>query len=196
MGLLTSPGALGASDRAELVADLDEEVETMTTLVSEMLELAHGEEAALKRRRFRLDELVQSAVDRAAKRERAIFFRSTLAPTSVFGAPERIERAVDNLLDNARKWSPVGGAVDISVRDGVLEVRDHGPGIAPADVPFVFDRFYRSVQAHAMHGAGLGLAIVKQVADAHNGTVSVTTAPGGGAVFRLDFSDSLVADES
>jgi len=99
--------------------------------------------------------------------------------------PERVERAVSNLLDNARKWSPPNGTVDVTVRNGLVEVRDRGPGIAEEDRPLVFNRFYRSSAARGMPGAGLGLSIVKQIADAHHGTVTIESAPGGGAILRL-----------
>jgi two-component system, OmpR family, sensor histidine kinase MprB len=119
------------------------------------------------------------------RRTPAITFHAALEPTTVVGVPERVERAVDNLLDNARKWSPEGEIVDVSLRDGTVEVRDRGPGIAAQDAPLVFNRFYRSMQARGTPGAGLGLAIVKQVADTHNGTVSVAQAADGGAILRL-----------
>lgn len=185
VGLLARPDGLDESERTELVADVEEELESMTTLVSELVELAHGEELDIQPTEFRLDELVQSAVDRAAKRAQTVAFRVDLEPTTVLGVPERVERAVDNLLDNARKWSPAGETIDVSVRNGAVEVRDRGPGIAAEDVPLVFNRFYRSMKARGTPGAGLGLAIVKQVADAHNGSVSVDQAPGGGAILRL-----------
>ncbi len=101
--------------------------------------------------------------------------------------PERVERAVSNLLDNARKWNPADETVEVAVHDGLVEVRDHGPGIAAKDVSFVFNRFYRSKAARGMAGAGLGLSIVKQIADAHGGSVSVDRAPDGGAILRLRF---------
>jgi two-component system sensor histidine kinase MprB len=96
-----------------------------------------------------------------------------------------VARAIGNLLDNAVKWSPPGGAVEVKVDDGEVTVRDHGPGIAQADLPHVFDRFYRAPSARGLPGSGLGLAIVKHVADAHRGTVSAETAPGGGTLLRL-----------
>ena len=79
------------------------------------------------------------------------------------GSPERLDRAVANLLDNAAKWSPPGGIVEVAVSGRELVVRDHGPGIAEDDLPHVFDRFYRSRAARGMPGSGLGLAIVKRV---------------------------------
>ena len=101
------------------------------------------------------------------------------------GVPSTIERAISNLLDNAAKWSPPGGEIEVTVRDGDVLVRDHGPGIAADDLPFVFDRFYRAPSARGMPGSGLGLAIVRQVAEAHGGTVTADPADGGGTVMRL-----------
>ncbi len=185
VGLLAQSDGLERDERRELVADVEEELEAMTTLVGELVELAHGEELEAKPTAFRLDEVVQSAVERAAKRTQIVGFRTDLEPTTVLGIPERVERAVDNLLDNARKWSPTGETIDVCVRNGLVEVRDRGPGIAAEDAPLVFNRFYRSMKARGTPGAGLGLAIVKQVADAHNGSITVDDASGGGAVLRL-----------
>jgi two-component system, OmpR family, sensor histidine kinase MprB len=186
--LLADPGALRAGERGEVLVDVRDELESITALVGELVELARGEELDVAPRDFRLDEVVQDAVDRAARRAPDLSFRTRLEPSVVTGVPERVERAVANLLDNARKWSPAGEAVDIAVHDGVVEVRDRGPGIADEDLPLVFNRFYRSAKARGMPGAGLGLAIVKQIADAHGGRVTVDAAPGGGAVLRLQLS--------
>jgi two-component system, OmpR family, sensor histidine kinase MprB len=186
--LLAEPGVLDAAERAELGADVRDELESMTALVGELVELARGEELDVAPSRFRLDEVVQTAVDRAARRAPALSFRTRLERSVVSGVPERIERAVSNLLDNARKWSPAGGTVDVAVRAGLVEVRDRGPGIAAEDLPLVFNRFYRSPAARGMPGAGLGLAIVKQIADAHGGTITADRAPDGGAILRLELS--------
>ena len=186
--VLADPGALDAHERAEVLVDVRDELESITALVGELVELARGEELDVAPRDFRLDEVVQDAVDRAARRAPDLLFRTRLEPTVVTGVPERVERAVANLLDNARKWSPAGEVVDVAVHDGVVEVRDRGPGIADEDLPLVFNRFYRSAKARGMPGAGLGLAIVKQIADAHDGRVTVDAAPGGGAVLRLQLS--------
>jgi two-component system sensor histidine kinase MprB len=99
--------------------------------------------------------------------------------------PSSIERAIGNLLDNAAKWSPEDGAVDVAVRDGTVMVRDHGPGIDEEDLPYVFDRFYRARSARGLPGSGLGLAIVKQVAETHGGTVVAERANGGGTLMTL-----------
>src|SRR6266496_4653165 len=110
---------------------------------------------------------------------------SDVCSSDLHGAPSTIERAVANLLDNAAKWSQPGGRVEVAVRDGEVIVRDHGPGIAEEDLPYVFDRFYRASSARGMSGSGLGLAIVKQVADAHGGSVVAEPAAGGGTLMRL-----------
>jgi two-component system sensor histidine kinase MprB len=186
--LLADPGLLGAKDRAGLLHDARDELEAMTTLVEELVELARGEEPEIAPSEFRLDEVVQTAVDRAARRSRRIRFETTFEPSTVVGVPERVERAIANLLDNARKWSPPDGVVDVSVRDGVVEIRDRGPGFDENDLPLVFSRFYRARAARGMAGAGLGLAIVKQIADAHGGTVTAENAPDGGALMRFTVS--------
>ena len=108
-----------------------------------------------------------------------------LEPCWVRVAEGRVTRAVSNLVDNAVKWSPPDGRIEISVEDGVLSVRDHGPGLAEADLPHVFDRFYRSTSARGLPGSGLGLAIVRQVAEAAGGTVMAANADGGGALLTL-----------
>ena len=103
------------------------------------------------------------------------------------GDEGRIARAVTNLLDNARKWSAVDGLVEVELHDGVLSVRDHGPGFHDEDLPFVFDRFHRARDARSKPGSGLGLAIVRETAQAHGGFVQAANAPGGGAIVRVGF---------
>ena len=107
---------------------------------------------------------------------------STSSRRVVEGLPDRLARAVGNLLDNAAKYGPPGGVVEVRVRDGEVAVRDHGPGVPGAEAPFVFDRFYRGDGARGRQGSGLGLAIVRQVAESHGGGVTVEEAPGGGAL--------------
>ena len=112
-------------------------------------------------------------------------FKTAIEPCLVRGVPARLDRAVSNLLDNASKWSPAGGEIDVAVRAGEVTVRDHGPGIETSDLPFVFDRFYRASSARDLPGSGLGLAIVRQVAESHGGQVAAEQARGGGARLRL-----------
>ena len=190
IGLLVNPGTLGLKERSELIEDVQEELESMSALVAELVELARGEEPAVSPTEFRLDEVVRGAVERAARRAPDLSFRTDLEPSLITGVPERVERAVTNLLDNARKWSPPSETVDVAVHDGLVEVRDHGPGIAAEDAPLVFNRFYRAKAARGMPGAGLGLSIVKQIADAHGGSVSIDRAADGGAILRLQLSST------
>ena len=134
---------------------------------------------------MRLDLVTTDAIERARRHHPGITFRADLEETLVHGVRSTIERAVSNLLDNAAKWSPAGGEVEVTLRGGQLDVRDHGPGIAAEDLPYVFDRFYRAPSARGMPGSGLGLAIVRQVAESHGGSVVAEAADGGGAVLRL-----------
>jgi len=108
--------------------------------------------------------------------------------------PTTVERAIANLLDNAAKWSPPGETVDVTLAGGELTVRDRGPGIAEADRPYVFERFYRATSARGLPGSGLGLAIVRQVAEAHGGTVTAEEAPGGGTLMRLSLGGRTLAE--
>ena len=177
--------AIPAADRERLLGDVTGQLEELTGLVDDVVELARGAEAPLVMEDVRLDLLVERAVERSRLHAPAARFEVELEETLVRGAPDRLDRAVTNLLDNAVKWSPPGEAIDVSVRDGAVTVRDHGPGIDPADLPHVFDRFYRSPSARGTPGSGLGLAIVRQTADSHGGTVSAESADGGGARLRL-----------
>jgi two-component system sensor histidine kinase MprB len=188
--VLATPGALNDHEREELLSDVRTELESVTTLVAELVELAQGDESVSGPCDFRLDETVMAAVETAARRAPNVLFLAHLEPSVIRGWPERVERAVTNLLDNAHKWSPPGETVDVEVRAGVVQVRDRGPGIEPADRPLVFNRFYRSAKARGTPGSGLGLAIVKQVADAHGGTVTVDEAPDGGAILRLQLTQT------
>jgi two-component system sensor histidine kinase MprB len=133
----------------------------------------------------RLDLVAAEAIERTRRNRPGVTFNPSLDESLVRGVPATIERAVSNLLDNAAKWSPPGGEVDVTVHAGEVAVRDHGPGIAEEDVPFVFDRFYRASSARSMPGSGLGLAIVRRVADAHGGTISVEAPEDGGTRMRL-----------
>jgi two-component system sensor histidine kinase MprB len=184
--VLASAERLSEGDRDRLMADVGEQLEELSHLVADILELARDGEAPPKVEDVALDDLVRRAVDRVRSRAPHLTFATDLHPSVVVGVPGRLDRAVSNLLDNAAKWSPPGAPVEVSVADGAVVVRDHGPGIAEDDLPRVFDRFYRAPAARAMPGSGLGLAIVRQIAESHGGTVSAATAPDGGTVLRLE----------
>jgi two-component system, OmpR family, sensor histidine kinase MprB len=176
----------------DVVGQLDE----LGALVGDLVELARDEESAAETEDVRFDELVEAAVARARRRPRAPVFRTALEPCLVRGVPARLDRAVANLLDNAAKWSPPGGVVDVALRGGELTVRDHGPGIAAGDRQRVFERFYRAPSARGMPGSGLGLAIVRQVAELHGGRVEAQAAEGRGALLRLSLPAEPLAAEA
>ena len=164
-----------------------EQVDELDGLVTDLIELALDGEAATKFEDVRLDEIVSIEVDRLRRHPSGVDLELKTEPCTVRGDAERLSRAVTNVLGNALKWSPEGRAVEVSVAQGSVVVRDHGPGIDEADLPLVFERFYRSPAARGTAGSGLGLSIVRHVVDAHGGSVEATNAPGGGAVFTLRF---------
>ncbi len=182
---------LAPDEREVLIGDVLTQLDELTTLVADLAELARGEQPQLTTEAIRLDAVVLEAVEVATThgRSRGVEFDARVAPTWVSGSLARIGRAVDNLLDNALKWSPDGGVVEVACSGGTLIVRDHGPGVDDSDVDFIFDRFYRAPGARAKPGSGLGLAIVAQVARDEGGTVNVYRAEGGGAVFRFSLPE-------
>jgi len=181
---------LPPAEQVRLREDLIEELDELTALVGDVVELARGSQAPSELQDVRLDEIVADAVERTRRRGE-LSFALELQPTIVRGEAERINRAVSNLLDNARKWSPPGGTVEVTVRDGVLTVRDHGPGFEGDELPKVFERFYRAERARKLPGSGLGLAIVRQAAEAHRGYARATNAAGGGARLEVGFGPAL-----
>lgn len=177
--------ALNDEKRTALLGDVVGQLEEMSSLVTDLVEVAADRPPDLEAIEVQLDELVQDAVDRARRLAPHVEISLEAEPTVVRGVPARLDRAVANLLDNAVKWSPAGGTIEVAVDGGEVRVRDHGPGIDEVDLPHVFDRFYRSAAARQMPGSGLGLAIVKQVADEHGGTIALERAEGGGTRARL-----------
>jgi two-component system sensor histidine kinase MprB len=188
--VLASERALPAGERARLLTDVVDQLSEMTTLISELIDLARGEQQTEEPEEVRLDLVASEAVERARRNRPAVTFSTNLEESTVQGVPSTIERAVANLLDNAAKWSPPGADVEVAVRDGEVTVRDHGPGIDEEDLPHVFDRFYRSRSARGRPGSGLGLAIVRQVAMAHGGEVVAEPADGGGTLMTLRLNGS------
>jgi len=176
---------LPPGERERLLSDVTEQLGEMTKLIAELIELARGQQDAGEPEDVRLDLLTAEAVERARRNRPGVVFTTRLEESLAHGVPATIERAVANLLDNAAKWSPPGGEVEVTVRDGNVVVRDHGPGIEDEDIPHVFDRFYRARAARGLPGSGLGLAIVRQVAEAHGGAVAAERAEGGGTRMTL-----------
>jgi two-component system sensor histidine kinase MprB len=184
--LLARPD-LPADQRGRVLGAAVRAMERLSALVDDLIHAAREGKSVDAREPLALDRLAAAAVDRAQHRALELRFDSTLEACEVVGARSRLERAVDNVLDNAIKWSPPGGAVEVRLLDGTLTVRDHGPGIAEADLPHVFDRFYRAPAARSLPGSGLGLAIVKQTVEDHRGSVAIANADGGGTLVTLRF---------
>ena len=180
-----STGGLPPEAKAELLDDVRAQIEELTTLIGDLVELARDEPLTHVVEPVDVPELVDRAIARVRRRAPALSFDVALSPWYVVGESPGLERAVTNLLDNAAKWSPADGTITVRLVDGTLTVDDQGPGIAAADRPHVFDRFYRSQESRGMSGSGLGLSIVRQVAERHSGTVAVDDAPGGGARLTL-----------
>ena len=187
---------LSPEDLESLRDDVISELDELTALVADVVELARGNKPGAALDDVRVDGIVRDLAVRTERRAPELSVRTTLSPTVVRGDPERINRAVSNLLDNARKWSPPGTTIEIELAGGTLSVRDHGPGFGPDDLPHVFDRFYRAREARGMPGSGLGLAIVRNAAEAHGGSVEAANAPGGGALMRVSFGPVLSAPDA
>jgi two-component system sensor histidine kinase MprB len=176
---------LNPESRSRLYADLERESHEMRDLIAGLLELARGDDPTQERTTVHVDDLVENVLHRARTRFPQLTWASRLEPMVIEGYPDRFERAIWNLLENAGKWSRDGSSVDVILQHAELTVRDYGPGIAAEDREHVFDRFYRATSARSLPGSGLGLAIVREVAEAHGGTVSAEEAPGGGALLKL-----------
>ncbi|RZS44678.1 two-component system sensor histidine kinase MprB [Herbihabitans rhizosphaerae] len=186
------PGAppLSATDKRDIREDLRAQMDELTQLIGDLVDLAREDARPTEYRRVELVEVVEQALDRARRRASDVDFAVSLEPWALQGDSISLERAVLNLLDNAVKFSPSGGTVRVTLRsagDGstMLEVADGGPGIRDEDLPKVFDRFYRSQESRTMPGSGLGLAIVKQAVERHGGVVYAGRAPEGGALFTI-----------
>jgi two-component system sensor histidine kinase MprB len=184
------------ADRAELLGDVQAQLEELTTLIGDVVDMARQEEIQPEPTEVRFDKLVERAVERARRRASSLTFQVTLEAGSIRAQPALLERAVLNVLDNAAKFSPAGRTVEVRLQRGdrwYLDVRDHGPGIDPEDLVRVFDRFYRSASARALPGSGLGLAIVRQVVTSHGGTVAASLPPDGGTVVHIELP--IVAEQ-
>jgi two-component system sensor histidine kinase MprB len=184
--LRTNASLLGRPDLSEdqrrrVVEAIGFEVEELTHLVAEIVDLAaEGGTDDEPLEETDLGALAREVVDRAARRTERPIILEVHAAAVLDARPQMLARALGNLVENAVKYG--SGPVEVRVDGGRVEVRDHGSGIAAADRPFVFDRFYRSDAARTAPGSGLGLAIVKQAVDHHGGRVWVSDPPEGAGV--------------
>ncbi|HEX5495495.1 MAG TPA: HAMP domain-containing sensor histidine kinase [Mycobacteriales bacterium] len=192
--LQSGADGLAAEERDALLSDVRAQVEEMSGLVADLVELARGDGSGGQVEQVSLTELIERALDRVRRRAPGVSFSVRIDPWEMNGDPTALERAVTNLLDNAAKWSPPGGAVTVTLDRGVLRVADQGPGIGPADLPHVFERFYRAADARSLPGSGLGLAIVRQIVERHGGVVEAGRAPSGGAMLTARFPGWAVPD--
>ena len=180
--------ALDADERRQMLDDVQFELDQLTELVSELVELATDQRSQAEPEPVDLAELAASVVDRHRRRTEADFV-TDIEPCEVVANAALVERAIGNLVDNAVKWSPPGEPIEISVaaadREAHVRVRDYGPGIPAAQRETVFERFYRAPEARSQPGSGLGLSIVDYVARTHGGTASVIDTDGGGTTVEL-----------
>ncbi len=172
----------------QVLADLEVEVAEMSTMVDGLVALVADRGVDEPETVVELDAVIAGAVERLRRRTgRDILVE--LQPVAITGRRGQLATAVDNLLDNAAKFSPPDRPIEVRLDARRLEVRDHGPGIPPADLPYVFDRFHRSDAARTLPGSGLGLSIVREAAEAHGATVTAANHPEGGAVLTIWWAD-------
>ena len=178
---------LPAAERERLISELVGQLEGLSGLVGDLIELARQDAltAAEPLEEVRFDVLVSESVERARLYSPQARFDVELEETLVSAVPSRLGRAVNNLLENAIKYGGTDHPIEVRLAGGELEIRDHGSGIDPAELPHIFDRFYRGSRSRALPGSGLGLAIVRQVVERHAGSVSASAAPDGGTVMRM-----------
>jgi two-component system sensor histidine kinase MprB len=182
---------LDSEAKRQLAFDVVRQFDRVGTLVGDLVELARQDRRArvpAKLVELDLAALVGDVLDEQTVHHPEVEITSSLAAARVRGVAADLERVVANLVDNAAKWSPEGGVIEVTLRSGStaqLTVRDHGTGIDPADLTHVFDRFYRGRSAGTVPGSGLGLAIVRRIVDVHNGTVAIESAPGRGTTVEV-----------
>ena len=185
--VLQQPGTLPPEDHEALLRDVVEQTDELAALVTDIVHAGETDVPVDEAQDVRLDEIVVAAIERIQRLHPGTTVLTDLSATVVDGVPERLNRLVANLLDNAVKWSPPDRPIEVRLHGRTLTVRDHGPGFADDDLPHVFERFYRSTESRGMPGSGLGLSIVRQVADMHGATASAGNAAGGGAVMTVVF---------
>ncbi len=188
--VLSRANELVPEDLNQLTNDMVTQVDELASLVTDLGELARGERSEGPVVTLRLDECIDECVDtaRTYARIKDITIESEVTPSLVRGRRDRLIRALSNLLTNAVKFTPAGGQIVVTSSTGIVQVSDSGQGIAEGDIPFVFDRFWRSASSRSLPGSGLGLSIVAQVVAEFDGTVSVDRDPLlGGARFTIRF---------
>jgi two-component system sensor histidine kinase MprB len=183
--VLTENPDLPAGERKEVLTRVTDQVAELSRLVASVTDLARGEPPATEMSTVQLNAVAADALEAARRDWPKTEFDAFLNGGVLEGSAERLRVAFKNLLDNAAKFGPPAGPVEVRLAGGEFTVRDHGPGIADEDLPFIFDRFYRALASRSAPGSGLGLAVVREIVVWHGGTVAAESAPGGGTVMRL-----------
>jgi two-component system sensor histidine kinase MprB len=186
--VLSRGNELSPEDLAQLTNDMVTQVDELASLVTDLGELARGERSEGAVEPLRLDECVDECVDtaRTYARIKDITIDVDVEPSTTKGRHDRLVRAISNLLTNAVKFTPRGGRIQVRTSSGTVSVSDSGTGISEEDIPFVFDRFWRSASSRSLPGSGLGLSIVAQVVAEFQGSVTVDRDPElGGARFTI-----------
>ncbi len=198
----SAPGAptVPVEDMVELRSDVMAQIEELSTLVGDLVDLAREDAPEVVHEEIDLHEVITRSLERVRRRRSDVDFQTDLTPWFVFGEEHGLDRAVLNVLDNAAKWSPRGRPVRVSLRQidastAELSIADAGPGIPEEDRELVFERFYRATQSRSMPGSGLGLAIVRQVVTRHGGTVRAEQSDLGGALIRITLPGRPYAEE-
>ena len=189
-----SSGMLKQQDRIDILADVKAQLVEFTDLIGDLVQLARDETSSSPEP-LDFRNVVHSAVDRVRLRGHGLLFDVELNPFYVVGDSDTLERAVTNLLDNAVKWSPPGGTIRVQLEGDRLRVADQGPGISEADMPFIFDRFYRGDSARQTPGTGLGLSIVAQTVTQHGGWIRAGRSAQGGAEFTIQLPGATSLEE-
>jgi two-component system, OmpR family, sensor histidine kinase MprB len=176
---------LGSEDRAAILTDVSAQLAEFTTLIGDLVHLTRDDQVAPAPEPIDLRDVVNAALERVRRRAKGLIFDVELNPLYVIGEADDLERAITNLLDNAVKWSPPGGTVRVHLEGDRLRVADQGPGISDADLPHIFDRFYRAEAARTTSGTGLGLSIAAQTVKRHGGWIRAGRSAQGGAEFTI-----------
>jgi two-component system sensor histidine kinase MprB len=193
--VLLASGDIAPHERRALLADVVEQTDELSAVVADLIELARGDQPRAEPQDLDLAEIVEEALTRARLHAPAITFEADVQPWPMTGEPERLGRALNNVLDNAAKFSPPDSTVTVTLWEGELLITDQGPGVPADELPHIFDRFYRGRASTAYQGSGLGLAIVKHVVEASGGSVAAESpAARGGLTIRMRFAHDAPTD--
>ncbi len=185
---LTRPRS--AEEYREVLESTLAECVRLSVMIDNLLFLARAEAAERHVERTRFDG--RAAIEKIASYYETVAEERNVAIAcsgsgEIEADPVLFDRAVGNLVDNALRFTPEGGKIEIAISPSAVSVRDSGSGIAPEHLPRVFDRFYRADQSRSSEGTGLGLSLVKSIAELHGGNAKVESEPGRGTTVTVSF---------